>query len=264
MFHFDAAKTFARLAPVAAFAACLAGAAPAAAAEYFLASGTMNTSRTAHINGPDGFHEYVYLGPIEFTAYEGVSATGPAFEFLGFCVDIFHNIGLGKLNLKYDDSYELTTNSQYTTNVPFQGGAALSADQRAQVGRLVNYGVLLHENAPNNADTVNRLAALQGAIWQVINPGYTVTTSNAAVNNYIAAYSGADYQANLTGYGPVRTNITFITETGKYGTASAHQAFATAAVPEPATWALMIGGFAMTGALLRQARRRGAPAVVRA
>lgn len=243
------------LVPAAAFAGCLAAAAPAAAAQYFLQSNSMNTSRTAHINGPNGFNHHVYLAPIKFTAYEGTSAVGDAFNFLGFCVDIYHSISLGTLNLKYDDSYDLTTNSQYTTLTPFAGGTALTGGQQAQVGRLVNYGTLVYNNAPNTTDTVNRLAALQGAIWQVINPGYTVTSSTAAVNTYIAAYSGANYQASLTGYGPVEKHITFITETGKYGTSSAHQSFAVlAAVPEPATWALMIGGFGLMGAMLRRRR----------
>ena len=75
------------------------------------------------------------------------------------------------------------------------------------------------------------------------------------MNNYISAYSGANYLSNLTGYGPVSSNITFITETGKYGTRLAHQSFAfAAAVPEPSAWALMISGFGLTGAMLRRRR----------
>jgi len=62
--------------------------------------------------------------------------------------------------------------------------------------------------------------------------------------------------ASLTGYGPVSSNITFITETGKYGKLSAHQSFALAGVPEPATWAMMIAGFgAVGGAMRRRAAR---------
>lgn len=258
MFRFRAAlKAFA---PAAALAGVLAMAAPGHAAQYFLASDTMNTSRTAHINGPNGFHEYVYIAPIKFTAYEGTSAVGPSFNFVGFCVDIFHDIGLGTLNLKYDDNYDLTTDSKYLTNTPFSGGTALTGGQRLQVARLVNYGTLVYAHGPNTTDTVNRLAALQGAIWQVINPGYTVTSGTAAVNSYIAAYSGANYMANLTGYGLVHSDIHFITETGKYGVRVAHQSFAFADVPEPATWALMIGGFAIMGAALRRARRAPATA----
>ncbi len=73
-------------------------ASPGQATQYFLQSDTMNTSRTAHINGPSGFHEYVYIAPIQFTAFEGVSATGDAMSLLAFCVDIYHDISLGTLN----------------------------------------------------------------------------------------------------------------------------------------------------------------------
>lgn len=241
--------------PAAALACGLALASPGNATQYFLQSATMDTSRTATIAGP-GLTEGVVLGPISFTAFEGANATGDAFNFLGFCVDIFHNIGLGTLNLKYDDNYDLTTDSKYTTTTPFVGANALGVGQLTQVGRLVNYGTSLFNDAPNSTDKTNKLAGLQGAIWQVINPGYSVTSGNAAVNSYITAYSGAGYQSNLTGYGPVRSEITFISETGKYGTKSAHQsfAFASGAVPEPATWAMMITGFGFAGAMLRRRR----------
>ena len=104
--------------------------------------------------------------------------------------------------------------------------------------------------------TVNRLAGLQGAIWQVVNPGYSVVSGNGALDGYIAAYSGAGYASQLTGYGPVNRSFTFITETGKYGTNRAHQSFAIAGVPEPATWSMMIMGFGMMGAMARRSRTR--------
>jgi hypothetical protein len=251
----DATRAVKGAAAIAAFACGVALATPGQATQYFLQSATMNTSRTAHINGPGGFHDYVYLGPIQFKAYEGTNASGPSADFLGFCVDIFHDIGLGTLNLKYDDAYDLTTNSKYLTSTPFAGGTALTQGQITQVGRLVNYGTALFEQAPSTTDRTNRLAGLQGAIWQVINPGYTVTSGTAAVNGYIASYSGANYLSSLTGYGPISSDINFITETGKYGTSRAHQSFAFAgAVPEPSTWAMLIAGFGFAGAALRRAR----------
>jgi len=250
--------------PAAALACSLTLAAPGQATQFFLQADSMNTSRTAHIYGPSGFHEYVYIAPIKFTAYYGTGSTqqtgatsGP-FDVLGFCVDIFHDIGLGPLNLKYDDNYDLETNSKYLDNAhPFTGATTLSVGQLTQVGSLVHYGYRLYNQGPNTTDTVNRLAAVQGAIWQVVNPGYSVVSGNVALDGYIASYSGANYASALTGYGSIPSSITFITETGKYGTANAHQSFALAGpAPEPTTWALMIVGFGLTGAVLRQSRRR--------
>ena len=248
--------------PAAAFACSLALAGVGHATAYFFQSDSMNTSRTAHIYGPNGFAEYAYIGPVKFRAFEGTGATpqtgalGGPFDMVGFCVDIFHDISLGTLNLRYDDSYDLTTNSKYLTSPAFSGATTLTRAQVVQVGRLVNYGELLYAHGPNTADTVNRLAGLQGAIWQVINPGYSVVSGNGALNGYIGAYTGANYAANLTGYGTVHSGTLFLTETGKYGTRSAHQSFAFGAVPEPATWALMIAGFGMMGATLRRSRQR--------
>ncbi|MDZ4369989.1 MAG: PEPxxWA-CTERM sorting domain-containing protein [Phenylobacterium sp.] len=240
--------------PALAFACAVAATAPAQAAEYFLQSATMDKSRTATISGP-GVNQTVYIAPLNFTAYDGTAAVGESFNFVGFCVDIFHSISTGTLNLKYDDAYDLETNSKYLTTTAFAGGTALSDQQVLQVGRLVNYGTLVYNSAPASTNKTNALAGLQGAIWRVINPGYTINSGNSAVNGFMADFASVNYQDHLTGYGPVRSSITFISETGKYGTKSAHQSFALAAVPEPGTWALMIGGFGMVGSMLRRSRR---------
>ncbi len=259
-------KTFKAVLTGAAFACVMAAATPGQAAQYFLQTATMDTSRTATIVGP-GMNAHVYAGPIKFKAYDGVAAVGQSFDIVGFCVDIFHSISLGTINLKYDDNYDLTTNSKYLTNTPFAPGAtALSNAQITQVGRLVNYGTLVFNQAPTSAAKSTTLAALQGAIWQVINPTYTVASSNSAVNTQIGQFAGSGYNSLLIGYGQVSSGITFISQTGKYGTSAARQSFAFAspnggaASPEPATWALMIGGFAMAGSALRRSRVRVAHA----
>ena len=245
------------------------------AAQFFLQQASMNTARTGRITGP-GMNANTYMAPVTFKTYLGTGATAQtgatsgAFDMVGFCVDIFHGISLGNINLKYDDKYDLTTNSKYLTANPFVGATPLTNAQRLQVGRLVNYGTLIAHSGAMNNDKLNRLSALQGAIWKTINPTYNVAATNgnagfnAAVTNYYNTYRGANYATNLTGYGTVHSGITFISETGKYGKNSAHQSFAIAGVPEPGTWLVMILGFGLTGAMLRRSRDRLALATVSA
>lgn len=239
-----------------------------ATTQYFLQKTNMNTARTGYISGP-AVNENAYMAPVAFTAFRGTGATpqtgalSAPFNLIGFCVDIFHDISLGTVNLKYNDAYDLTTNSKYITNTPWAGATPLSTAQVIQVGRLVNYGSKIYKSVgPVTNDKLNRMSAVQGAIWQVINPNYMVRSSNSnltirnAVNSYINTYSGANYYASLTGYGAVKSGITFLSETNKYGKRTAHQSFAFATVPEPATWAVMIIGFGLTGAMLRRSRHR--------
>lgn len=244
-------------APALAMAFGLAVAADGHATAYYLNSLSMDTSHIADIQGPGGSHEYAYVGPVVFHANEGTTPDTPTTDLLAFCVDIFHNIRLGDTGLKYDDNYDLTTDNKYQDNAhPFTGANTLLDVQIEQVGRLINYGRLVYNGEAASADRSNKLAGLQGAIWQVINgPAYTVVAWDAPVQSYLTDFSSAGYLAHLSGLGPVGKNITMISETGKYGLADARQSFAFA-VPEPATWALMITGFGFAGAMLRRDRRR--------
>jgi hypothetical protein len=243
-------------APALALVFGLAFATQGHATAYFLQSAAMDTSHTAHIYGPGGSDEYVYIAPIVFKANEGVAPGAPTVDLLSWCVDIFHNISLGEIDLKYDETYDLTTDSKYQSATPFSGGGTLTVDQIEHVGRLINYGTKVYDFGVMNAGWTNMLAGIQGAIWQVINgPAYSVVGDNADLNDYISIFTGSGYQAHLTGYGPVSANISMITETGLYGTFAAHQAFGFA-IPEPGTWALMITGFGLAGAMLRRERRR--------
>ena len=259
--------------PAMALAFSLSMASEGHSTQFFLQKTSMDTSRTGRITGP-AMNVNTYMAPVKFTTFLGTGATpqtgalSASFDMVGFCVDIFHGISLGTVNLKYDDQYDLTTNSKYTTSTPWVGATPLTTGQITQVGRLVNYGTNIYKSGgPVTADKLNRMSAVQGAIWQVINPTYNIQSSNSnlgirnAVNGYIGAYSGASYNTNLTGYGPVRNGITFLTETNKYGKNTAHQSFAFATVPEPGTWAVMILGFGLTGAMLRRSRQRLALAI---
>jgi hypothetical protein len=189
------------------------------------------------------------MTPQVFKANYGTTASISTFDLMVFCVDIFHWSGT---NLAYDDNLTLTSNSGSGANFD-----TLDQGQIDQVGYLTNYGAKLY--ATNPTLNVNKLAAVQGAIWKVVNRDTTtplvLTASNSAVGTIINDLAGASYLSYITtDVGAVSKNITFIKETANYGQANSHQAFVFAAVPEPATWAMMIMGFAGLGVMLRRQR----------
>jgi hypothetical protein len=242
--------------PALAFAAGLALASPGQATTYVFEHGSMDHARTLNIQGIGN----VKAAPVLFDGY--IQDTGEVFsDLVAFCVDVYHSISLTNYNpdLTYTDEIPLTTDSNYN------GPDILSSDQILQVERLVNYGTNVFYNAAadTNAHKTARwdeLAVVQGAIWQVVS-GRNVFSGNNTLNARIDLLAGANYQSafNLT-YGAVGSNIDFLTpftDRKDYPNRHLTQAFAIAGVvPEPATWVMMIGGFAVAGAALRARRRR--------
>ena len=240
--------------PALVMAFSMAAASAGHATAIYLGTDSYSTANTAILSGPLPNAINVYLTPQVYNANYGTAPGSPNFDLLVFCVDIFHWSGS---NLAYDDLLPLATNSG--------SGAALDtldAGQITQIGRLTNYGAKLY--ALNPAANVNKLAAVQGAIWQVANrdalPGLVIDASNNTVDAMIADLAGANYYTTITNdVGAVGQNVRFLKETANYGSANSHQAFVIASVPEPATWAMMIGGFAAAGVALRRSRRVAAP-----
>lgn len=108
-----------------------------------------------------------------------------------------------------------------------------------------------------------RLSAVQGAIWQVMS-NRNVFSNDATFDLLVDNLSGnhlTNYFAG--GYGPQGHAITILNPVqlfgGRNGTTplALTQSFAVAAVPEPATWAMMIIGFGAAGAVLRRRRQTG-------
>jgi hypothetical protein len=149
---------------------------------------------------------------------------------------------LGPLNVGAGYAYHeeaLATDSS-TSTPSGQSGVALTSLQLQDISRLLNFSLTLN---PLDADFGAKRAGVQGAIWEIENPAYTVTPAQGSVATYMALFE------STVGSMPVGTFHTIYAD--DYG----HQAFAYGGgVPEPATWAMMIVGFVGAGAMLRRRR----------
>jgi hypothetical protein len=258
-----------------AAAALVSTATPASATAVFIDKAEMYNPATAYITGFSGSNYpkvEVYDGPVLFTANLGTSAGTPTYTFLGFCVDIFDDINVG-INTP------MTENLQYHTGSLVDNGAhgvyspvdlvTFTQTQKDNISKLVNYGTrlwntdTLTDPTHNISQTlINQLAGVQGAIWQLENPRFTVTGA-PPINGF---GTQATVTADITNFSSSAFLSTL--QTGTVGVVfdsnlPAHQAFAFATnVPEPGAWALMIVGFGGIGAAMR--RRRSATAAVAA
>jgi len=232
-------------------AAFVISASPAnAATTYILDRGDMPNNRILNISGLGN----VYAGPMLFDGSYGVG--GPQFfDIVAFCVDIYHNITLG--NYTPDKVYTDANALKYDSNPGgqanhFSGPSGYSAADLTKIGTLATYGTFVAKDNSLAAGTKNdRLAAVQGAIWQV-SSGRNVT--GAGLDVLIDNLSGNSYQTFFVdnNYGTIGSSFTLITPT-VYPAVSGNQSFVIA-VPEPATWAMMIMGFAGLGVMLRRQR----------
>jgi hypothetical protein len=261
--------------PGAALALGLAFAPAANAATYVMQNGTMESPRTLNIAGIGNAR----ATPVQFDGFIDTSSApdAPFTNLVAFCVDVFHSISLGDYNpdLTYTDDIALTHNSHWDANQR----VVLTGSQILQISRLVNYGTNVFYSNATGAVRFDELAAVQGAIWKVVsNRNVTAASGNnaqkLAMNTRIGLLSAATYNTAFdANYGQVGNNITFITpyKTKKNGQLIVYpdknltQSFAFAslggaAIPEPATWALMIGGFGLAGGVLRAQRRKAATA----
>jgi len=233
-----------------AAAASLSGIAMAGQASatqtFTLVSSSMDQSYTALITAPangsyGAINEYVYDGPLTFTVSDYPGKPGISTLF-GFCFDLYHDMNLGNLGWTY------------TTNQPDGGGLApntpqtLSDDQKQTITNLVDTGWIMEMQgtAPNLAA---QEAAIQAAIWNVEVPGSVSNFNSSLVADYYADYSTGNYTNLATPQDRV-----FTISNG------ANQSFVIGwpiegGVPEPATWALMIGGFGLAGVALRRQRK---------
>ncbi|MGZ3375647.1 MAG: PEPxxWA-CTERM sorting domain-containing protein [Phenylobacterium sp.] len=186
-----------------------------------------------------------------------VANDGGVTSLYGFCIDVFHNMYVNT-----------TLNYAYKSNESDGGGLlvnppqiALSTNQANLISDLVDTGYnLYYGEAPGgvyaaaNADTEERLAAIQAAIW------YTEDHSYVHPNEFSGTF--ATYFNQYTGV-PGVDYVNTRKPTDKVFTIfnGDNQSFAIGwpqGVPEPTTWALMLAGFGGMGAMLRRQRKAAA------
>ncbi len=201
----------------------------------------------ATTNG-NSVREYATIVDIAVNFGTGPSAT-PVYGS-AFCVDLFHTLYVGI------DSY-FPTNVQYHV-APLSTDAVgnpLSASQISQISGLAAYGFGLIGSA--EVDLHAKLAAIQAAIWTIEYPATAFTPDPGNVLGNLAAYT-----AGYVALAPSLHGTAYMITSDTPGAAqNLLVAFKGAniepfdsAVPEPATWALTIVGFGMTGIAARRRR----------
>jgi hypothetical protein len=189
------------------------------------------TSLSGMINGSP-FNESALTGLIILTTTGG--NTVPV-----FCIDLFHDINLGSYNpaLPYTTGTIVADSSMSPAGT---GGNPLNPPVPGEIQALTNLGSAYFSKGTGTADIY---AGLQGAIWTIeysANGNNLTVDGGATVNALIAgdiAYATAH---------PASYSIALYPGAGGQAFGSG-QGFT--AVPEPASWAMMLAGFAGLGFL---------------
>jgi hypothetical protein len=207
--------------------------ASAATEVHFDSMGEYNNAKV-EIIGPS-FYKNPDSNAEKIVANFGLGPSDDTFTVWGFCVDIFRVANSGYFTQK-------PQNLQYHIGglTDDGNGHALSAGQVQQIYGLAALGYnLIHTGA---SDLQNKLSGIQGAIWVIEYPTFTVDGNTDALDAYIAGYVTQAPSLHGGAYA-------LLSDTGF------DQDFVVG-VPEPATWAMMIIGFGAIGLALRNHRRR--------
>ena len=225
----------------------------------------MYNYRQLRLSGSGFTTATVKASPVLFDGYIKGTPNEPFENLVAFCVDVYHGIELKDYSpgLTYTDDVDLEHNSHYD---PVKQ-RMLTDDEKVQVGKLVNYGTEIWYNMAAGNARYNELAAVQGAIWKVVSRLTVTAVNNNGQNTAIqtrlnALANAASYEtAFVYAEGEVSSRIKLLTpfKEGRYAKEYPHkqltQSFAIAGpIPEPATWIMMIGGFAVAGGMLRRSR----------
>jgi hypothetical protein len=229
-----------------AAAAMAAAAVPGSAQAAYLITGyafVPGSSLTGTIQyTPTNLNLNVGIGRLNLTGTQ--TPGGAAASFLTYCIDIFHTLSV-PATFDY---------APLSTLLP-------DATKQARLFTLIGKSDLLLKTSSNKAETS---AAVQLAAWEIVNEntasyGFSTGTFRSSGGNSGGARLLAQtYLDNIT------TGTWTAPTTGslKLFYSANSQSQVIAGVPEPATWAMMLGGFGVLGAAAR--RRRAVRNVVTA
>lgn len=151
--------------------------------------------------------------------------------FVVFCIDLQHNINVGGgQNLTYE-LRQLDKDG---------AGNTIGIEASNKIGRLATLGRHIYQG-PADAFRSKKLTAIQAAIWSVEYGGPRATSADAYTDAKIQQYASIGYFGGGYAQGLYSLNAN-----------PQRQNMVPGFVPEPATWALMIGGFGMAGVMLRR------------
>ncbi|MFD1610559.1 PEPxxWA-CTERM sorting domain-containing protein [Sphingomonas tabacisoli] len=184
---------------------------------------------------PTGLNVNAGIGRLNLTGTE--TPGGAAASFLTYCVDIFHDL---TIPATFDFA-------PVSTLIP-------DATKQSQLLTLMTQSDALLANA---SDKTTVSAAIQLATWEIVNEtsgsyGFATGTFRSTGGNSDAARSLAQTYLNQITTGAWQPSPT---GTLRLLYSATSQSQIIAGVPEPATWAMMIGGFGLVGAAARRRAR---------
>ena len=195
------------------------------------------------IGGPGGpSSANLYVGRIHMTGID--NSTMGLVSFDTYCIDIFNHLQNGTFNLE-----ALTL---------------VDPVKQAQLQKLLGHTATFIDDATNASDKKDTSAAIQLAVWEIVNEGGTggyslddglfrvgndygtvAPNSRNLAQSYLEGLAG---WSNPSGYG--YRMMSAISPANNQ-----RQVFLVAGVPEPSAWALMIAGFGMVGGAMRSRRK---------
>jgi hypothetical protein len=217
-----------------------------------LATGSVASAGTVQISSAGIYsdNQLIVDGNDVYASAIGLTQQGSNALFWVFCVDFTHDISVG-VGGQYTFGSPLTyTTGLVTTNsIPSAAsGSPLTTAQQQEIQYLASFGVGLANagGAPTswNSTLNDELTAVQGAIWKV-EYNYTITGGTGNQLSLISQY--VSDAGKYVGLHPDAALAPGLFSPDAQAPANLYQAFATGAVPEPSTWAMMILGFCGLG-----------------